>query len=109
MQINLINGYYIEVDPLNYTLKQKYKGTTKDGKPKESERTHGHYGKLDGAIDCFLRLNQIDVGTKLSVDLREYVDFVRDANLQAVQAVKSVLLANGYDVERSRNDTFRNG
>lgn len=29
--INLTNGYFIEIDDLNYTLKQRYKGKTKDG------------------------------------------------------------------------------
>ena len=38
MQIILMNGYYIEIDPLNYTLKQKYKGTKKDGvTPRDGE------------------------------------------------------------------------
>ena len=29
--ITLKNGYYIEIDPLNYTLRQKYTGETKSG------------------------------------------------------------------------------
>lgn len=29
--IELIDGYFIEVDELNHTLKQRYQGETKDG------------------------------------------------------------------------------
>lgn len=29
MTITLKNGYYIEIDPLNYTLRQKFKGQTR--------------------------------------------------------------------------------
>ena len=29
--IELLDGFYIEVDPLNYTLKQRYSGSTRDG------------------------------------------------------------------------------
>lgn len=32
MAITLKNGYYIEIDPLNYTLRQKYKGRPGKGK-----------------------------------------------------------------------------
>lgn len=28
--INLKYGYYIEIDPLNYTLRQKFKGQTRE-------------------------------------------------------------------------------
>lgn len=45
--IALKNGYYIEIDPLNYTLRQKYTGETKSGEEKEAFRT------LTGAVsDC---------------------------------------------------------
>lgn len=29
--IELVDGYFIEVDELNHTLKQRYQGETKDG------------------------------------------------------------------------------
>lgn len=29
--IELKSGYYIEIDPMNYTLKQRYTGTAKNG------------------------------------------------------------------------------
>ena len=49
MQINLINGFYIETDNRNYTLKQKYIGTRKDGTKKESVKIISHCGSLEQA------------------------------------------------------------
>ena len=37
--IELINGYFIEVDELNHTLKQRYQGETKDGEKKPAEES----------------------------------------------------------------------
>ena len=99
MQINLINGFYIETDNRNFTLKQKYIGTRKDGTKKESVKIISHCGSLEQAIETFLRLNQIDRGAKLAVDLMEYVSLVEQSNKEAVQALKSVLEGGGADVD----------
>ena len=91
MQIFLMNGYYIEIDPLNYTLRQKYKGTKKDGvTPRDGERIHGYFSNLDSALAKFIARNQIDSGSDLALDLYNYVGFVRDANINAVQALKKI-------------------
>ena len=42
MNISLINGYYIDVTQNNFTLKQKYIGTRKDGTKKESAKIISH-------------------------------------------------------------------
>ena len=94
MQINLINGYYIEVSNRNFTLRHKYIGKKKDGTKKDSVKIISHCGSLEQAIETFLRLNQIDRGAKLSVDLMEYVSLVDKSNKEAVRALKSVLEGN---------------
>ena len=88
MQIKLTNGYYIEVEPLNFTLKQKYV-SNKTGK--EAERTFGYFRKLEEALDKFLRLNQIDVLSDMGMGMHDYVKKVEESNRMAVQAIKSVL------------------
>lgn len=98
MNISLINGYYIEVSNRNFTLRQKYLGTSKDGAKKEYSKIISHCGSLEQAIETFLRLNQIDRGAKLAVDLMEYVNLVEQSNQEAVQALKSVLDGNHDDV-----------
>lgn len=83
VQINLTNEYFIEQEPLNYTLKQRFKGEKKDGKPKESVRTIGYFGDLEGAVKRFLKLNQLDEMDGLSVDMKNYVNSIVAANDKA--------------------------
>ena len=91
MQISLINGYYIEVSNRNFTLRQKYLGTSKDGAKKEYRKIISHCGSLEQALETFLRMNQIPQDSKLAFDLMEYVNLVEQSNKEAVQALKSVL------------------
>lgn len=91
MQISLINGYYIEVSNRNFTLRQKYLGTSKDGSKKEYSKIISHCGSLDQALETFLRMNQISQDSKIAVDLMEYVNLVEQSNKEAVRALKSVL------------------
>ena len=94
MQINLINGFYIDTDNRNFTLKQKYIGTRKDGTKKESVKIISHCGSLEQALETFLRLNQIPQDSKLAVYLMEYVNLVERSNKEAVRALKSILEVN---------------
>ena len=88
MQINLINGFYIETDNRNFTLKQKYIGTRKDGTKKESVKIISHCGSLEQALDLFLRINQVPKEAKIAVDLMAYAYFIEQSNKEAVQALK---------------------
>ena len=83
VRINLTNGYFIEQEPLNYTLKQSFQGEKKDGTPKESVRTIGYFGDLEGAIKRYLKLNQLDENDGVSVDMRNYVECIEKANNKA--------------------------
>ena len=98
MNISRINGYYIDVTPNNFTLKQKYIGTRKDGTKKEAVKIISHCGSLEQALETFLRMNQISNNSKLAFDLMEYVNLVEQSNKDAVQALKSVLEGNHDDV-----------
>ena len=88
MQINLINGFYIDVTPNNFTLKQKYIGTRKDGTKKESVKIISHCGSLEQALDLFLRINQVPKEAKMAVDLMVYASLVEQSNKEAVRALK---------------------
>ncbi len=88
MQINLINGFYIETDNRNFTLKQKYIGTRKDGTKKESVKIISHCGSLEQALDLFLRINQVPKEAKMAVDLMAYASLVEQSNKEAVRALK---------------------
>ena len=88
MQITLINGFYIESDNRNFTLKQKYIGTRKDGTRKEAVKIISHCGSLEQALDLFLRINQVPKEAKMAVDLMSYASLVEQSNKEAVRALK---------------------
>ena len=88
MNISLINGYYIDVTPNNFTLKQKYIGTRKDGTKKESVKIISHCGSLEQALDLFLRINQVPKEAKMAVDLMAYANYIEQSNKEAVRALK---------------------
>lgn len=88
MNISLINGYYIDVTPNNFTLKQRYMGTKKDGTKKESVKIISHCGTLEQALETFLKLYQMDRGARFAVDLMEYANHIEQSNEEAVRALK---------------------
>ena len=88
MNISLINGYYIDVTPNNFTMKQKYIGTRKDGTKKESVKIISHCGSLEQALDLFLRINQVPKEAKIAVDLIAYANYIEQSNKEAVRALK---------------------
>lgn len=90
-RIELKNGYYIEVDSLNYTLSQKYIRNAKDGSKKEAYRTFGHFSDIRGAIGKYIRLVKLDVLDDESVSLTEYVKNIEQINKIAIQGLESVL------------------
>ena len=89
--ITLKNGYYIEVDPLNYTLRQKYTGETKYGEKKEAFRALGHFGNMESAIRKYLELSQLDVLDGERLTLEEYVDSIQKINAIALQGIQEEL------------------
>lgn len=101
--IELCNGYYIEIDPMNFTLKKRYIGEKKEtGEKFDANKVCGYFSTLDGALERFVKLNQIDLLPRTSIDLTTYLELVRDANLVAVEAIKKT-------VEGARNDNHTEG
>ena len=90
-KIELINDYYIEVDPLNYTLKQRFKGSDKAGNPKDSERTIGYYGTVTHAVEEMIKHYCKDVTKDFSGDLKRYAEIVDSVGKLATIELKDVL------------------
>lgn len=91
-KIILANGYFIEVDPMCYTLKRTYTGKKK-GETQEKESVCGYFGMLGQAIEKFIFLNKIDKLGDKAADLREYVEMVEKADKAAVRAVNKAIQA----------------
>lgn len=89
--ITLKNGYYIEIDPLNYTLRQKYTGETKSGQKKDAFRTLGHFGNMKSTIRKYIELTRLDVLDGERLTLEEYVDSIQKINAIALQGIQEEL------------------
>ena len=81
MKIKLANGFFIEIDTLNYTLKQ----AAENKKGEVVEKICGYYGDVEGAVNKYIKLNQIQ-GKELA-DLRGYTDHIKECNTEAVNQI----------------------
>ena len=79
VKIELINGYFIEVDELNHTLKQTYTGEDKEGNPKECERTIGYFPDVQACVERLFRLVALDETDKTVISLKEYAKCIDKA------------------------------
>lgn len=90
-KIELINDYYIEVEPLNYTLKQRYMGEDKEKNPKEQTRTIGYYGTVTHAVEEMIKHYCKEVTKDFSGDLKRYAEIVDSVGKLATIELKDVL------------------
>lgn len=79
-KIELIDGYFIEIDPLNFTLKQKYAGKKQDGADRTGFRLYGYYPTLKSALKRFSELVRMDEMGDAAVSLSGYVDLIEKAD-----------------------------
>lgn len=94
MIINLTNGFFIEIDDLNHTLKQKYIGKKKDGTKYEAERVCGYFGQdMEGAIAKYVKLNQNVLLAQETMELEEYVKSIKRINFETVSVIKRAVSA----------------
>ena len=89
--VTLKNGYFVEIDPLNYTLKRKYIGKTKVGKEKEAVKIIGYYGTMGKAIEEYIRNACRDVTDGEIMELKEYAATVDQAARIAVLGIEREL------------------
>lgn len=88
--INLKNGYYIEIDNLNHTLKQRFQGKTKSGKVKDSGRTCGYFPNMRGAIEKYIKLCRLDVLDGEYMEMQEYIRQVERIDQIAMQGIDKI-------------------
>lgn len=77
--IELVNGYFVEVDELNHTLKQRYIGEDKEGNPKEAERIIGYFSNVQQCVERVVRLIPLDENNGTVIFLRKYAESAEKA------------------------------
>lgn len=93
--VELLDGYYIEIDPLNYTLKQKYSGSTRTGEEREGTRIHGYFPKLESALKRFCELERLEEITGRRVSMREYTEAIVKADKKVIEFLAGLSLKEG--------------
>lgn len=88
MKTKLLDGYFIDQrKPDNFDLKKTYLGK-RNGIPAECEKTLSHHPSFESAAEAFVRLYQGDKTTGEYKSLVEYIDALKQANAEAVNAVQ---------------------
>ena len=88
--INLKNWYYIEVDSLKHTLKQRFEGKTKYGEMKDSNRTCGYFPNMRGAIEKYIKLCRLDVLDGEYMEMQEYIRQIERIDQIALQGIDKI-------------------
>lgn len=91
IKITLNSDYFIEIDPLNYTLKQQYSGRTKDGRPRAGERVIGYFGNLRQCVERYMAEYQLDELAGQEMPLVQYVRMIENANKKVMRALEDSL------------------
>lgn len=89
-KIELRDGYFIEVDEMNATLKKRYIGKSKDGVEKEMVKTIGYYPKPIDAIERFICLNRLDKMDGMELSISEYVNELKKADKEVIEFLKQM-------------------
>lgn len=77
--IELLDDYFIEVDEMNHTLKQRYKGKTKGGEEKQSERIIGYFPSVKACLEHIVKLIPLDENNGKVISMREYAEAAENA------------------------------
>lgn len=71
--IELMEGYFVEADELNHTLKHKKMVLDKEtGEEKEVERIIGYFPNVQACLERVVRLISLDENDSMVISLREY-------------------------------------
>lgn len=88
--IELCNGYFIDIDPLNFSLKQKYQGSTADGKAREGIRVVGYYPDLISTLKRFTGLMRLAELDDKAYSLFGYLEAIDRADKKVMDFLKGL-------------------
>lgn len=72
--VELLEGFFIEVDELNHTLRQRSIKETEDGSKKDVVKTIGYFPNITTCLERALRLICLDEMDNTVISLREYAE-----------------------------------
>lgn len=72
MKIELIEGYFIDVDQRNYTLKKKIKFVNKNNENDERENIYGYFPNAISCLEKLSKLLILDANDDRTITMQEY-------------------------------------
>ena len=87
-KVILSDGYSVEIDPLNFTLKRKRKITGQDGKEKTIEKIIGYYGSLQQCVEKIIQCKQLDDMDGMEIPIERYILMVANSNRKTLEEIK---------------------
>lgn len=94
--VNLIDGYFVEIDDMNHTLKKHYVGEDKDGNRRLSEKTVGYFPDLPSCIERICRNMACDGNGKQILTIKEYAA-IAEACFKRCEKIKPEVVDNGKE------------
>ena len=93
VKIRLTNGYFIEVEGVEHTLKRMSMSQPKDKNkpPKEVIKDIGYFPTLKSAIKRYLALIQSEELDSLSLTTEEYVAKIESINEETINRISDLL------------------
>lgn len=88
MKIKIDDRFHVDIDDRNYTLVETYMGKDKDDNEKERTRVHGHFTKLEHAIERIIVIK--DAENEITVQLEEYIQIVKGYAHELLNSVKEI-------------------
>ena len=89
LAVELQDGYFVEIDSLNHTLRQRYAGQDKDGN-EESVRTIGYFGDMKQCIKALLDRYPSELSEKAQISFSEYLELLDKAYTRSEQLVNRI-------------------
>lgn len=103
-KVILSDGYSVEIDPLNFTLKRKRKITGQDGKEKTIEKIIGYYGSLQQCVEKIIQCKQLDDMAGMEIPIERYVLMVANSNRKTLEEIKVHISAIENTLKTIRED-----
>ena len=82
LAVELQDGYFVEIDSLNHTLRQRYAGQDKDGNEKESVRTIGYFGDMKQCVKALLERYPRELSEKSHISFDEYLELAQRKQIE---------------------------
>lgn len=83
--IKLNQGFFIEVDDRNFTLKSEYINKKTKGK---AIRTHGYFPSLESCTKNYIKLATLDANDGETIELHELLEKIKAVCEKTVEVLK---------------------